>query len=198
MPAPRGGVTWKSEITSLSFPTTGKTDLIDITREVSLRVRESGISEGSVLIFVPGSTAALTTIEYESGVIEDLREAIARLAPDNLNYRHDARWGDGNGYSHVRAALLGPSLTIPVIEGKLVLGTWQQVILCDFDNRPRKRQVVVQVTGDRRVQGPVREGSGLEVPRIVYGVSSFLHCTPATRPQYTVDDGTDGTDGIDR
>jgi secondary thiamine-phosphate synthase enzyme len=132
---------------ALSFPTTGKTDLIDITREVSLRIRESGISEGSVLIFVPGSTAALTTIEYESGAIEDLREAIARLAPDNLNYRHDARWGDGNGYSHVRAALLGASLTIPVIAGKLVLGTWQQVILCDFDNRPRKRQVVLQVTG---------------------------------------------------
>ena len=118
-------------------------------REVSLRIGESGISEGSVLIFVPGSTAALTTIEYESGVIEDLKEAIARLAPENQHYRHDARWGDGNGYSHVRAALLGPSLTIPIIEGKLVLGTWQQVILCDFDNRPRKRQVVIQVTGNR-------------------------------------------------
>jgi secondary thiamine-phosphate synthase enzyme len=135
----------------LAFPTTGKTDLVDITREVSLRIRESGISEGSVLIFVPGSTAALTTIEYESGVIEDLREAISRLAPENLPYRHDARWGDGNGYSHVRAALLGPSLTIPVIAGKPALGTWQQVILCDFDNRPRNRQVVVQVSGNRRV-----------------------------------------------
>jgi secondary thiamine-phosphate synthase enzyme len=131
----------------LAFPTTGKTDLVDITREVAARVRDSGIVEGSVLIFVPGSTAALTTIEYEDGVIEDLKEAIAKLAPENLNYRHDARWGDGNGYSHVRAALLGPSLTIPVIEGKLALGTWQQVILCDFDNRPRKRQVVVQVSG---------------------------------------------------
>ena len=135
----------------LDFPTTGKTDLVDITREVSLRVRESGIAEGSVLVFVQGSTAALTTIEHESGVIEDLKEAIARLAPENLSYRHDARWGDGNGYSHVRAALLGPSLTIPVIAGKLILGTWQQVILCDFDNRPRKRQVVVQVSGNRRV-----------------------------------------------
>jgi secondary thiamine-phosphate synthase enzyme len=136
----------------LSFQTTGKTDLIDITREVSSRIRESGISDGSVLVFAPGSTAALTTIEYESGVIEDLKEAIERLAPAGLHYRHDARWGDGNGYSHVRAALLGPSLTIPVIEGKLVLGTWQQVILCDFDSRPRKRQVIVQVTG-ARVQG---------------------------------------------
>ncbi len=133
----------------LAFPTTGKTDLIDITKEVAVRVRDSDIIEGSVLIFVPGSTAALTTIEYESGVIEDLEKAIARLAPENLDYRHDARWGDGNGYSHVRAALLGPSLTIPVIEGKLMLGTWQQVILCDFDNRPRKRQVVVQVSGAR-------------------------------------------------
>ncbi len=132
---------------AVAFPTTGKTDLIDITREVVLRVRESGVAEGSALIFVPGSTAALTTIEYESGVVEDLNEAIERLAPDSLHYRHDARWGDGNGYSHVRAALLGPSLTIPIIEGKLVLGTWQQVILCDFDNRPRKRQVVVQVSG---------------------------------------------------
>jgi secondary thiamine-phosphate synthase enzyme len=134
---------------SVSVPTTAKTDLIDITREVSQRIRESGIAEGSVLVFVPGSTAALTTIEYESGVVEDLREAIERLAPEGVRYRHDARWGDGNGYSHVRAALLGPSLTIPVIEGRPVLGTWQQVILCDFDNRPRKRQVVVQVTGNR-------------------------------------------------
>jgi secondary thiamine-phosphate synthase enzyme len=133
----------------LSFPTTAKTDFIDITREVSQRIRESGIAEGSVLVFVPGSTAALTTIEYESGVVEDLREAIGRLAPEGVRYRHDDRWGDGNGYSHVRAALLGPSLTIPVIEGRPVLGTWQQVILCDFDNRPRKRQVVVQVTGNR-------------------------------------------------
>jgi len=134
---------------AVSFPTTGKTDLIDITREVSRRIRDSGIAEGSVLIFVPGSTAALTTIEYESGVVEDLSEAVARLAPEGLPYRHDARWGDGNGYSHVRAALLGPSMTIPVIEGKPVLGTWQQVILCDFDNRPRQRQVVIQVTGNK-------------------------------------------------
>ncbi len=133
----------------LAFPTTGKTDLVDITGEVSQKIRESGIAEGNVLVFVPGSTAALTTIEYESGVVEDLREAIERLAPEGLRYRHDARWGDGNGYSHVRAALLGPSLAIPVIAGKLVLGTWQQVILCDFDNRPRKRQVVVQITGSR-------------------------------------------------
>ena len=131
----------------LSIQTTGKTDLFDITGEVSAQVRESGIVEGSVLVFVPGSTAALTTIEYESGVIEDLKEAIARLAPENLNYRHDARWGDGNGYAHVRAALLGPSLMVPILSGKLALGTWQQMILCDFDNRPRKRQVVVQVSG---------------------------------------------------
>ena len=136
----------------LSFPTTAKTDLIDITREVSRTIRESGIVEGQVLVFVPGSTAALTTIEYESGVVEDLREAVERLAPEGMSYRHDARWGDGNGYSHVRAALLGPSLTIPVIDGRPVLGAWQQVILCDFDNRPRKRQVVVQVSGEGRAR----------------------------------------------
>ena len=131
----------------LSFQTTGKTDLIDITREVALRIRESRVSDGSVLVFAPGSTAALTTIEYENGVARTSRRPLSRLAPEGRLYRHDARWGDGNGYSHVRAALLGPSLTIPVIEGQLVLGTWQQVILCDFDNRPSKRQVVVQVTG---------------------------------------------------
>ena len=137
------------EITNytLSFQTTANTDLIDITAEVTRCLRQSHVTAGSVLVFTPGSTAALTTIEYESGVIEDLKEAIAHLVPRERPYRHDARWGDGNGYSHVRAALLGPSMTIPVIDGELVLGTWQQVILCDFDNRPRKRKVVVQVTG---------------------------------------------------
>lgn len=132
----------------LSFPTTAETDLIDITREVSQKIRESGIAEGSVLVFVPGSTAALTTIEYENGVVEDLREAIGRLAPEGVRYR--ARYPVGGRQRLLpRAGGLGPSLSIPVIDGRPVLGTWQQVILCDFDNRPRKRQVVVQVTGIR-------------------------------------------------
>ncbi len=131
----------------LTFSTTADTDAIDITRHVSEKVSETGISEGHVLLFIPGSTAALTTIEYESGVIEDLKEAFERLVPKGISYRHDARWGDGNGYSHVRAALSGPSLAIPIIDGEMQLGTWQQIILLDFDNRPRKRRVAGQVTG---------------------------------------------------
>jgi len=133
----------------LSFSTTSDTDTINITHHVSDKVAGTGISDGHVLLFIPGSTAALTTIEYESGVIEDLKDAIERLAPKNILYRHDARWGDGNGYSHVRAALLGPSLTIPVIDGRLTLGTWQQIILLDFDNRPRQRQIIGQVFGSK-------------------------------------------------
>ncbi len=131
----------------LSFSTTAGTDAIDITRHVSDKVSEAGITEGHVLLFIPGSTAALTTIEYESGVIEDLKEAIERLAPKGIFYRHDARWQDGNGFSHVRAALLGPSLTIPIVDGQMILGTWQQIILLDFDNRPRKRRITGQISG---------------------------------------------------
>jgi secondary thiamine-phosphate synthase enzyme len=100
------------------------------------------------VVFVPGSTAAVTTIEYEDGVLEDLRNAIERLAPRSLPYRHDARWGDGNGYAHVRAALLGPSLAVPIADGRPLLGTWQQVVLVDCDNRPRRRKVVMQVMGE--------------------------------------------------
>ncbi|NPU85399.1 MAG: YjbQ family protein [Syntrophaceae bacterium] len=131
----------------LSFTTSAETDVIDISRETTGILRDSGIREGLVVLFVPGSTAALTTIEYERGVVRDLAEAVERIAPRGIPYRHDARWGDGNGYSHVRAALLGPSLTIPVAAGQLILGTWQQIVLLDFDNRPRQRRVVFQVSG---------------------------------------------------
>ena len=131
----------------LSFETSGSTDIIDISPHVSRTVAESGLTEGQVLIFVPGSTAAVTTIEYESGAVRDLKDAIERIAPTEIPYRHDARWGDGNGYAHVRAALLGPSLTIPLIKGHLVLGTWQQIVLIDFDNEPRDRKVLVGISG---------------------------------------------------
>jgi secondary thiamine-phosphate synthase enzyme len=131
----------------LSFKTSGDTDIIDITTYVSRQVAESGLTEGQVLIFVPGSTAAVTTIEYESGAVRDLKEAIERLAPVSISYRHDAKWGDGNGYAHVRAALMGPSLTVPLIQGHLVLGTWQQIVLIDFDNDPRDRKVLVSISG---------------------------------------------------
>lgn len=131
----------------LTYSTSAGTDIIDITEDVAAKVREAGISEGQALISVPGSTAAITTIEYESGVVRDLVDALERLAPTGIPYRHDARWGDGNGYAHVRSALLGPSVTIPVTGGRLVLGTWQQLVLIDFDNRPRQRRIFLQISG---------------------------------------------------
>jgi secondary thiamine-phosphate synthase enzyme len=138
---------FKTSNSYLSFKTSGNTDVIDITVHVFHIITESGLTEGQVLIFVPGSTAAVTTIEYESGVVWDLKEAIERLVPTGISYRHDARWGDGNGYAHVRAALLGPSLTVPLIRGRIVLGTWQQIVLVDFDNEHRDRKVLVSVSG---------------------------------------------------
>ncbi len=128
-------------------PTTPDTDVHDLTADVAAAVAESGVQQGQALVFTPGSTAAITTIEFESGAVADLKRAINELAPTGGHYDHDARWGDGNGYSHVRAALLGPSLTVPIVDGELALGTWQQVVLCDFDNRPRTRRIIVQVIG---------------------------------------------------
>ncbi len=125
--------------------TTDGTDIVDLTDAVQRAVADSGVVNGFAVVFVPGSTAAVTTIEYEAGVVDDLRKAIERMAPRDIPYAHDARWGDGNGYAHVRAALLGPSLYVPVVDGRLALGTWQQIVLCDFDNRPRHRKVIVQV-----------------------------------------------------
>ena len=124
-------------------PTTAGTDIIDITAEIAGIAAQA--RDGALLLFVPGSTAALTTIEYESGAIDDLRAVLERLAPRDIPYAHDRRWGDGNGYAHVRAALLGPSLTIPLEDGRLLLGTWQQVVVCDFDNRPRTREIFLQL-----------------------------------------------------
>ncbi len=131
----------------MTYPTTAGTDIIDITGNVAEKVREAGINEGQALISVPGSTASITTIEYERGGVRDLLEALERLAPVGIAYRHDARWGGGNGYAHVRAALLGPSVTIPVAGGRLVLGTWQQLVLVDFDNHPRQRRIFLQISG---------------------------------------------------
>ncbi len=125
----------------LNCRTTAGTDIIDLTREVTNEVIGAGIMEGALLLFVPGSTAALSTIEFEPGVVQDLKEAIARIAPADIPYAHDQAWGDGNGYAHVRAALLKPDLTIPIEAGQPALGTWQQIVLLDFDNRPRNRQI---------------------------------------------------------
>ncbi len=128
--------------------TTYGTDIIDITYEVKEKVLQSNINNGNIVLFISGSTAALTTIEFESGVINDLKDAIERIAPKDMHYEHDQRWGDGNGYSHVRAALLGASLTIPLVDRVLLLGTWQQVVMLDFDNRPRKREIRIQIIGE--------------------------------------------------
>jgi secondary thiamine-phosphate synthase enzyme len=128
--------------------TKGFTDVIDITGRVTKIVGQSEVQNGLVTIFCSGSTGGITTIEFESGVINDLKKTIEKIVPSNISYEHDKRWGDGNGFSHVRAALMKPSLTIPVVKGKLALGTWQQIVFMDFDNRERDRKIVVQIIGE--------------------------------------------------
>jgi len=136
------------ETKSFHISTGGETDILDITPHVSKEIRDSGIKSGTATVFVPGSTAGITTIEYESGVVQDLKDAIEKIAPRDIPYKHDARWGDGNGFSHVRAALLGASFTVPFREKRMLLGTWQQIVLLDFDNRPRSREIVIQIIGE--------------------------------------------------
>ena len=138
-------MTWKTEHVPLS--TQGDSQILDLTSQVQDVVTRTGLREGQVTVFVPGATAGVTTIEYEPGLVRDLPLAFERIAPRDGHYYHHETWNDGNGHSHVRASLLGPSLTIPFSQGRLILGTWQQVVLVDFDNRPRRREVVVQVNG---------------------------------------------------
>jgi len=133
---------------TIRLKTRGELDILDLTDQVAGIVKKSGLQNGRVTIFVPGSTAGLTTIEFESGAVSDLRAAIERMAPRDIEYAHNERWGDGNGHSHVRAALLGPELNVPVVDGRLTLGTWQQIVLVDCDNRPRNRELVVSVIGE--------------------------------------------------
>ena len=133
---------------SISLSTRGNADMQDITPQVSAAVSKSSLKNGIVTVFCPSSTSALTTIEYESGCLSDLRRLFDEILPTDSEYAHNARWDDGNGHSHARAALLGASLTIPFVDGSLTLGTWQQVIYVDFDNRPRRRELVVQVMGE--------------------------------------------------
>lgn len=132
----------------ISFETGGNADIIDITGEAQRVIGESGVENGTVTIFSPSATSALTTIEFESGCVRDLRRLFDEIAAPDRHYAHNARWGDGNGHSHVRAALLGPSLTVPFVEGRLTLGTWQQIVFVDFDNRSRRRELVAQVMGE--------------------------------------------------
>ena len=132
----------------ISLETQGQCDIIDITQQVGHQIASTEVSHGTVTIFVAGSTAGVTTIEFESGVLSDFQDMWERSVPMNITYSHDRRWGDGNGYSHVRASLLGPSLVVPFSNQKLILGTWQQIILVDFDNRPRSRQIILQIMGE--------------------------------------------------
>ena len=132
----------------ISLSTKGECDIVDITPQVEREVAEAGINSGVVTLFVAGSTAGVTTIEFESGLLADFQSMWQRNIPKNIPYNHDHRWGDNNGYSHVRASLLGASLVVPFNDKRLTLGTWQQIVLVDFDNRPRPRQVVLQIMGE--------------------------------------------------
>ena len=133
---------------TISLKTKGFSDIIDMTPHVVEVLKRSGIENGLVTVFSPGSTGAVTTIEYESGVLRDLQKALEKIAPSDIPYEHDKRWGDGNGFSHVRAALMKPGLSIPLVKGRLILGTWQQIILIDFDNRSRTRNILVHIIGE--------------------------------------------------
>jgi len=132
---------------TLMLETQGVCDVHDITEAGRDKVRASGVKKGQVLFFAVGSTAGITTVEYEPGLVKDLKAFFEKLAPQNQPYFHEETWHDGNGFSHVRASFLKPSLSVPVLDGQPVLGTWQQVIFVDFDNRPRKREVIIQVIG---------------------------------------------------
>jgi secondary thiamine-phosphate synthase enzyme len=133
---------------SIDLQTRGDADIHDITGQVAAAVADTDLADGIVTIFCPSATSAVTTLEYESGCISDLRRLFDEIVDPGRHYAHNARWGDGNGHSHVRAALLGPSLTVPFSGGRLTLGTWQQIIYLDFDNRPRRRELVAQVMGE--------------------------------------------------
>lgn len=133
---------------SIEVETSGFADIVDISHKVQDAVSRGTIESGLACVFVGGSTGGVTTIEHEPGLVQDLKEAFERLASERAEYRHNLRWGDGNGFSHVRAALLGPSLSVPVAGRELQLGTWQQIVFIDFDNRPRSRRLSVTVVGE--------------------------------------------------
>ena len=136
------------KMSSFKVKTKGDADIKDITAEVGRAIKESKIKNGIACVFVPGSTAGITTIEYEPGLLKDLPSAFERIAPQNIEYTHHQTWGDWNGHAHVRSALLGTSFNVPFVNGELILGTWQQIVLVDFDNRSRNREIVVQIIGE--------------------------------------------------
>jgi secondary thiamine-phosphate synthase enzyme len=132
----------------ITVSSNGEGDMIDITRQTDESIKASGLQDGNVTIFVSGSTASITTIEYEVGLKKDFPKMLARVAPSEIEYEHDNTWHDGNGHSHVRASLIGPSLTVPFKNKSLMLGTWQQIVLLEMDTRPRERKIVLQIIGE--------------------------------------------------
>ncbi len=133
---------------SIKFSTRGNGEIVDITGQVARKVADCELDDGTVTVFSPSATSSLTTIEYESGLVHDLQTLFDRLVPRDIDYRHNLRWGDGNGHSHVRAALFGPSLNVPFVDKRLTLGTWQQIVFLDFDVRPHNRELVLQMIGE--------------------------------------------------
>ncbi|MBN1780453.1 YjbQ family protein [bacterium] len=131
----------------VQISTRGHSDIVDITPQIHEILTKSGMQEGQLTVFATGATAAVTTIEYEPGLLRDIPETLDRIASEGAHYHHDATWGDGNGHSHVRAALIGASLTVPFISGRMLLGTWQQIVFVDCDNRSRQRKIPVQLIG---------------------------------------------------
>ncbi|MEX0788748.1 MAG: secondary thiamine-phosphate synthase enzyme YjbQ [Anaerolineales bacterium] len=134
---------------AIQIHTQGHGDAHDLTRQVETIVSASGVHSGVVVVHTPSSTSALTTIEYEPGALDDLKRALDEIVPTDREYLHNLAWGDGNGHAHVKAALLGPSISLPVLSGKIALGTWQQILFLDFDVRPRQREIIVQVVGEQ-------------------------------------------------
>jgi secondary thiamine-phosphate synthase enzyme len=132
----------------IKLNTKGDTDIINITAETSSAILNSGLKNGSVTIFVPGSTGSVTTLEYEPGLIDDLKAFLEKIAPKTAAYQHNIKMKDGNGHSHVRASFLGPGITVPFIDNKILLGKWQQIVFIDFDNRPRNREIIIQIAGE--------------------------------------------------
>jgi len=132
----------------IQISTGGRGETINVTAEIAREVTNSGVNSGVVTVFIPGSTAGVTTVEFEPGLVADMKDMWDRIIPEEMNYEHNKAWGDGNGHSHVRASLVGPSITIPFIHKRLTLGTWQQVVIIDFDARPRSREIILQIMGE--------------------------------------------------
>ncbi len=133
---------------NIAFSTSGEIEIRDITQDVSNIVKQSGLKDGIACVFVPGATGALTTIEYEEGLVADIKSALERLFPKGMDYKHELRWHDGNGHSHIRASMIGPSISVPFKDKRLILGTWQQIIFLELDNKDHNRDLIVQVVGE--------------------------------------------------